>query len=143
MADSPRRPGSAVLLDITAASPEATDAALEAMQKRQADMFAHNDNGFIEPLDDLLKKTGANRAAVDAYKDAITVEGKTIAFPWRGASYYTYYNKKIFEKAGIPTPDTFVKAGTWTWDKYYEIAKKLSSGDGSVFGSSVYFWGSN
>lgn len=113
------------------------------MQKRQSDMFAHFDNGFIEPLDTYLQKSGVNRGAVDAYKDAVTVDGKTLAFPWRGASYYTYYNKKIFEKAGIPTPDTFVKAGTWTWDKYFEIAKKLSSGNGDVFGSSIYFWGSN
>ena len=53
---------------------------------------------------------GVERSAVDSYKDAITVDGKVIAFPWRGASYYTYYNKKLFEKAGVPTPDTFVKA---------------------------------
>jgi multiple sugar transport system substrate-binding protein len=113
------------------------------MQKRQSDMFAHYDNGFIEPLDDLLKKTGVNRAAVDSYKDAVSVDGKVIAFPWRGAAYYTYYNKKLFEKAGVPTPDTYVKNGTWTWAKFAEVAKKLSSGNGAVFGSTVYFWGSN
>jgi len=113
------------------------------MQKRQADMFHHYDNGFIEPLDALLKKTGVDRSAIDSYKDAISVDGKTIAFPWRGAAYYTYYNKNLFKAAGIPTPDTFVASGTWTWDKFAEISKKLSSGDGAVFGSTVYFWGSN
>ncbi len=113
------------------------------MQKRQSDMFAHYDNGFIEPLDDLLKKTGVDRSAIDSYKEAVTTDGKVVAFPWRGASYYTYYNKALFAKAGIPTPDTYVKNGTWTWAKYAEVAKKLSSGDGAVFGSSVYFWGSN
>ena len=113
------------------------------MQKRQSDMFAHYDNGFIEPLDDLLKNTGVDRSAVDSYKDAVSTDGKVVAFPWRGASYYTYYNKALFAKAGIPTPDTYVKNGTWTWAKYAEVAKKLSSGDGAVFGSSVYFWGSN
>jgi multiple sugar transport system substrate-binding protein len=113
------------------------------MQKRQSDMFSHYDNGFIEPLDVLLAKTGVNRAAVDAYKNAITIDGKVVAFPWRGASYYTYYNRKLFQKAGIPTPETYVKAGTWTWAKFAEVAKKLSSGDGSVYGATVYFWGSN
>ena len=113
------------------------------MQKRQGDMFAHYDNGFIEPLDSLLSKTGVNRAAVDSYKDAVTIDGKVVAFPWRGAAYYTYYNKKLFEKAGQPTPDTYVKNGTWTWNKFAEVAKKLSSGDGKVYGSTVYFWGSN
>lgn len=113
------------------------------MQKRQSDMFAHYDNGFIEPLDNLLKSTGVNRAAIDSYKDAVTIDGKVAAFPWRGASYYTYYNKKLFEKAGVPTPDTYVKAGTWTWDKFAEVSKQLSSGNGEVFGSTVYFWGGN
>ena len=113
------------------------------MQKRQSDMFAHYDNGFIEPLDNLLKSTGVNRVAVDSYKDAVTIDGKVAAFPWRGASYYTYYNKKLFENAGVPTPDTYVKAGTWTWDKFAEVSKQLASGNGEVFGSTVYFWGGN
>jgi multiple sugar transport system substrate-binding protein len=113
------------------------------MQKRQPDMFAHYDNGFIEPLDALIAKTGVNRAAVDAYKSAVTIDGKVVAFPWRGAAYYTYYNKALFKKAGVPTPDTYVKAGTWTWAKFVEVAKKMSSGDGKVYGSSIYFWGSN
>jgi len=113
------------------------------MQKRQSDMFAHYGNGFIEPLDAYLAKPGVNREAVDSYRDAVTIDGKVVAFPWRGAAYYTYYNKKIFEKAGIPTPDVYVKEGTWTWDKYAEVAKKLSSGDGAIYGTTVYFWGSN
>jgi multiple sugar transport system substrate-binding protein len=113
------------------------------MLRRQGDMYAHYDNGFIEPLDDLLKRTGVDRSAVDAYKDAVSIDGKVVAFPWRGASYYTYYNKKVFAKAGIPTPDVYVKRGEWTWAKFAEVAKKISSGDGKVLGASVYFWGSS
>jgi multiple sugar transport system substrate-binding protein len=62
------------------------------MQKRQTDMFPHYQNGFIEPLDDLLAKTGVNRVAVDSYKNSVSVDGKVVAFPWRGAAYYTYYD---------------------------------------------------
>ncbi|MDR0623946.1 MAG: extracellular solute-binding protein [Treponema sp.] len=113
------------------------------MQKRQVDMFPHYDNGFIEPLDDLLVKTGVNRVAVDAYKNSLSVDGKIIAFPWRGAAYYTYFNKKLFADKGVPTPDTYVKAGTWTWDKFAEVAKQVSSGDGKIYGASVYHWGSS
>ena len=113
------------------------------MQKRQTDMFPHYQNGFIEPLDDLLAKTGVNRAAVDAYKNSITIDGKIVAFPWRGAAYYTYYNKKIFADKGVPTPDTYVKDGTWTWNKFAEVAQKVSSGNGQVYGASVYYWGSS
>ncbi len=110
-------------------------------QKRQSDMFTHYENGFIESLDALISKTGVQKDAVEAYRDAITIDGKIVAFPWRGAAYYTYYNKKLFEKAGIPTPDTYVKNGTWTWDKFSEVSKQLASGDGTVYGSSSYIWG--
>ncbi|MDR2742461.1 MAG: extracellular solute-binding protein [Treponema sp.] len=113
------------------------------MQKRQVDMFPQYDNGFIEPLDDLLAKTGVNRVAVDAYKNSLSVDGKIIAFPWRGAAYYTFFNKKLFADKGVSTPDTYVKEGTWTWDKFAEVAKQVSSGDGKIYGASVYHWGSS
>ena len=111
------------------------------MQKRQSDMFPHYQNGFIEPLDELLAETGVNRAAVDAYRNSLSVDGKIVGFPWRGAAYYTYFNKKLFADKGVPTPDTFVKAGTWTWDTFADVAWQVSSGDGKVYGASVYHWG--
>jgi multiple sugar transport system substrate-binding protein len=80
---------------------------------------------------------------VDAYINSVSVDGKVIGFPWRGAAYYTYYNKKIFAEKGVPTPDTYVKSGTWTWEKFAEVAQLVSSGDGRVYGASVYHWGSS
>lgn len=110
------------------------------MQKRQADMFPHWANGFIEPLDAYFKKTGLSKEAVEIYPQAVTVDGKIIAVPWRGTSAFTYYNKKVFERSGVPTPDTYVKEGTWTWEKFAEVSEKLAK-SGAV-GSSIYFWAS-
>ena len=112
-------------------------------EKSQFALFNHYENGFVEPLDSYLKNSKTDHSAIDNYKTAITYDGKILAYPWRGASYYTYYNKKLFKNAGIPTPDTYVKNGTWTWEKFAEVSKKLASGDGNVYGSSVYFWGNN
>ena len=110
------------------------------MQKRQADMFPHWANGFIEPLDAYFKKTGLSKEAVETYPQAVTVDGKIIAVPWRGTSAFTYYNKKVFERAGVPTPDTYVKEGTWTWEKFAEVSEKLAKSGAIV--SSIYFWAS-
>ena len=49
-------------------------------------------------------------------------------------------NKKLFEKAGMPTPTDYVKKGEWTWAKFIEVAKKLSSGDGKQYGALLYIW---
>lgn len=111
------------------------------MEKRQTDMFAQNANGYIEPLDSYIKKYGYNTAGIDAYKSAVTVDGKVLAIPFRGAKYYTYYNKKMFADSGIDTPDKYVQAGTFNWNKFIDVAKKLSSGDGQKWGSFIYTWG--
>jgi multiple sugar transport system substrate-binding protein len=109
-------------------------------QKRQTDMFPDYKNGFIEPLNKYIKTTKYNLKSIQAYTSQVTVKGKVLAIPFRGAGYYTYYNKKIFAKAGIPTPDEYVKKGEWTWDKFAEVAKKLSSGDGKLYGANIYIW---
>jgi multiple sugar transport system substrate-binding protein len=111
------------------------------IEKRQADVFSQNDNGFIEPLDAYFKKTKADRSMVDAYKDTVIQGGKILGIPYRGGAYFLYFNKKVFKAAGIPTPDVYVKKGEWTWAKYAEVAKQLASGDGKVFGALQYTWG--
>lgn len=113
------------------------------VEKRQADVFSQNDNGFIEPLDSYFAKTKADRSMVDTYRDVVIINGKIVGIPYRGGEYFLYYNKKVFANAGIPTPDTYVKKGEWTWAKYAEVAKKLASGDGKVFGALQYVWGQN
>jgi multiple sugar transport system substrate-binding protein len=56
-------------------------------------------------------------------------EGKTYALPKDMDTIAVWYNKTLFDDAGIPYPD-----GSWTWDEFYEIAQKLTKDDGSVYG---------
>ena len=88
------------------------------MQKRQTDMFTQYANGYIAPLDALIAKYKYDTAGIDRFRSSVTVDGKVVAIPFRGAEYYTYYNKKLFANAGIDTPDGYVKNGTWTWKKF-------------------------
>ncbi|HUX13616.1 MAG TPA: extracellular solute-binding protein [Spirochaetia bacterium] len=111
------------------------------MEKRQTDMFAQYENGYIEPLDGLIKKYKYDTTGLDNYKAAVTIDGKTLAIPFRGARYYIYYNKKMFADAGIDTPDKYVQRGDWTWKKFMEVAEKISSGDGKKYGAFFYTWG--
>ncbi len=53
-------------------------------------------------------------------------EGNAIyALPFTNATNVVFYNKEAFAKAGIPTPDDMVAAGTWTWDNLKSTAKAL------------------
>ena len=112
------------------------------MQKRQVDMFAQNANGYIEPLNDLIKKHNFDYATMKAWSAAIEVDGKVLALPHRGGKYYTYYNVKPFVEKGLPTPTDLVKKGEWTWDRFIELSQQVSENDGKTFGSAIYTWGS-
>ena len=48
----------------------------------------------------------------------------TYALPYRQDFWLLYYNKDLFEAAGIKYPDDL------TWDEYAEVAKKLTHGRG-------------
>ena len=48
------------------------------------------------------------------------LDGKYFAMPYRQDSWVLFYNKDMFEKAGVAAPD-----GTWTWDDYTKAAEEL------------------
>jgi multiple sugar transport system substrate-binding protein len=110
------------------------------MMKTPQDTYTYYKNGFVEPLDKYIKKYKYDTKALGGYLTQATIKKKVVGIPFRGAGYYTYYNKKLFAKAGIPTPDVYVQKGEWTWKKFYEVAKKLSSGDGKIYGAYFHTW---
>lgn len=110
------------------------------MNKAAVDIFPIVESGYAEPLNDLIVKYNFDLSAMSAYEFAYLIDGKVYVIPFRGAAYFTYYNKKVFEKAGVPTPDTYVEKGEWTWDKFVEVAKQTATGDGKIYGGLMYTW---
>jgi multiple sugar transport system substrate-binding protein len=113
------------------------------MQKRSTDIFAHYANGYIAPLSQLCAESGFDVEAIAGYKSAVSIGNEIVAIPFRGASYFTYYNKKIFERAGIPTPERYVDSGQWTWKKFIDVARQVKARVPEVYGGFLYTWGSN
>lgn len=77
------------------------------------------------------------------------------AFAWNGSYYalgsaksvYTYviyYNKKLFNEAGLEDPWKLYKDGKWTWDKFMEIAKSTTDPSNEKYGfhgiGNIYTW---
>jgi len=113
------------------------------MQKRSTDYFTHYANGYIAPLTELCKKYNFDLNAIAGYISGVSIGKEIVAIPFRGASYFTYYNKKIFEKAGVPTPETYVKKGQWTWPKFIDVARQIKAKVPDVYGGFLYTFGSN
>ncbi len=60
-------------------------------------------------------------------KDFTASDGHLYGLPRDLSTIALYYNKTMFDAAGIPYPD-----GTWNWDKLVEVAKKLTTTSGGA-----------
>ena len=87
----------------------------------------------LEPLDDIAgsEVLAGNRDAIEQLR----YDGHIYGLPYRTSKWVLYYNKDLFDQAGIPYPDA-----SWTWERYAEVAKALSGGNGQdrVYGSLSY-----
>ncbi|MBL0884772.1 ABC transporter substrate-binding protein [Myceligenerans indicum] len=68
---------------------------------------------------------------------SMAVDGKTYAVPYRQDSWLLYYNKALFDEAGVDYPD-----GSWTWDDYADAAATLTDGidKKDVYGAYLHGW---
>ncbi|AZN42180.1 ABC transporter substrate-binding protein [Paenibacillus albus] len=93
---------------------------------------------FILPIDDMLNLSDSKY--ISWMKAGGNYRGKQYGFIDSPPSPYgIFYNKKLVQQLGIEDPYELQKNGTWTWDKFRELAKaatKDTDGDGKtdVFG---------
>ncbi|MER3484841.1 MAG: hypothetical protein C4345_01525, partial [Chloroflexota bacterium] len=54
-------------------------------------------------------------------------QGKPVAFPSQHhLAPYIFFNKTLFDQAGVQYPPTTWEDTSWTWDRFLELAKALS-----------------
>lgn len=87
------------------------------------------DNGILEPLDDVeFDKDKIPEQYLEAYSSDDKLYGVPKDFDTNGL----WYNKKIFDDAGIAYPDE-----TWTWEKWQEVALALTDKEKGIYGMAV------
>jgi raffinose/stachyose/melibiose transport system substrate-binding protein len=81
-------------------------------------MQAQDKAGFLQDISkDVAWESDLSPTAVDAFK----VDGKTVGVPFEVGEVAFYYNKKLFEKAGVKAED--IKS----WDDFLGAVKKLKA----------------
>lgn len=93
--------------------------------------------GNIAALNDTLKSSNVDASAYGGLLDELTIDGKIYALPFRSDFWVVYYNKDIFDKAGVPYP-----TNDMTWKQFDETAEKLKGGFGSnkIYGALLHTW---
>jgi multiple sugar transport system substrate-binding protein len=88
--------------------------------------------GAVMALDDMIAASGNDMSGIQSITDSMKIDGKTYGLPYKTSSWFVIYNKDIFDAAGVEYP-----SGDWTWEEYYELAAKLTSGEGDskIYGS--------
>lgn len=84
----------------------------------------------IIPLDDYISADGVDLAQYAGATDQVTVDGSLYELPFRNDFWVLYYNKDIFDAAGVDYP-----TNDMTWEEYDELARKVTD---TTFGSQVY-----
>ncbi|HEU5099324.1 MAG TPA: sugar ABC transporter substrate-binding protein [Roseiflexaceae bacterium] len=88
--------------------------------------------GLIEPLGPYLAQSKLMKEG-DYYTEALAAfrwQGTLMCIPQNVSSLVVYYNKQLFDQAGISYP----QAG-WTWDDFVKTAQALTkdtNGDGTI-----------
>lgn len=88
------------------------------VQKNLKNFYTYQDGKQLLDVSDVAGKLGSTVGGLSTYQ----VDGKTYAIPYRQDSWVLYYNKELFDKAGVKQPD-----GSWTWDDYSAAAKELTT----------------
>lgn len=103
----------------------------DVMLLQEADYVRYAKAGVIDELDPAefgVDESDLQPAIAELADDL----GGTYGFPMGFATELMYYNKDMFDAAGLdyPTDD-------WTWDDYADAAAKLTKSDGTQWGSDA------
>ncbi|MFN8377443.1 MAG: sugar ABC transporter substrate-binding protein [Anaerolineae bacterium] len=70
-------------------------------------------------------------------------DGALWGLPRDASAFALYYNKDLFDEAGIPYPTEQLANGDWTWDSFAESAAAISDLGDEIYGFGMNAWWAN
>lgn len=100
-------------------------------------MMSMVEKGQMADLSGYISTEGIDLTAFNGLADYYNVNGKQYALPARTDYYVMFYNKDVFDAAGVAYP-----TNDWTWADFEEMAGKLTSGEGATktYGAFLHTW---
>ncbi len=112
---------------------EGKDASDVFMVKELDDIIKWQNQGFAEPLNAYVEKTGYDLSGFVGTEQNYAVDGELYAVPFRSDFWVLYYNKDLFDAAQEPYP-----TNDMTWDAYADLAVRLTKN--GVYGTHYHTW---
>lgn len=94
------------------------------------------DDGILEPLDDYMSGDDFNRDDfLQVFLEPAIYEGKVYALPAYGTTQIMYYNKNIYQEAGVDPDEAFA-----SWENLAESSKIIQEKTDAEYGHMI-MWG--
>lgn len=84
----------------------------------------------LEPLDSYIAEAGIDLSQYGGVDKQVSVDGSLYELPFRNDFWVVFYNKDIFDRAGVAYP-----TNDMTFEEYDELARQVAD---PTFGSQVY-----
>jgi multiple sugar transport system substrate-binding protein len=96
--------------------------------------YASND--ILLPLNDYISESDMDWGKFpDSLKELYTYEDDKYAIPKDIDTIGLYYNKELFDEAGVDYPDD-----SWDWEQFLEAAKKLTDKEKGIYGFAAQLY---
>ncbi len=94
-------------------------------------------NGQLADLSSFIANDNFDLSIYNGTADYFAINGGQYALPVSQDYYVLYYNKDIFDAAGVDYP-----TNDMTWTQFQELAAKLTSGSGTdkIYGAHFHTW---
>lgn len=95
--------------------------------------------GFV-PLDQFVEAENYDFSDFfpQQFVDGGRVDGVLYGLPRELNTLVTFFNKTMFDEAGLEDPYTLWEKGEWTWDKFIEVGQVLTDAGSLVYGTGGY-----
>lgn len=93
---------------------------------------------LVMSIEDKVKETNYDLAPfLGLEKNYRGPNGELYGLPYRSDFWVLFYNKTLFDKAGVAYP-----TNDMTWEQYTELARKMTSGQGidKIYGTHYHTW---
>lgn len=111
------------------------DGSAQIIQIGEQNLQSMIDSGMISSISDLIETYGYDDSdLLDQVVNFYTVDGEMYAMPFNCSSPVVYYNKEVFDNAGITEFPT-------TFEGIMEAAKTISESDSSITPMGMYAYG--
>lgn len=113
----------------------ATDTAPDIMWVSDSYFWFWYTNGYLTDLSSIAADPEYDYTDfVEGQRAMYEVDGVPYAFPFSSPPQVMLYNKTLFEKAGLETPNELYEKGEWTADAMFDAAIKLADPANGVYG---------